>query len=179
MAQDTLSLILFSILDLLKGSLIFSIPVFAFVFIAIFVQKALSKKYQWTWFKSSAITTYFFMFSLASVLYVLPIIDVFTTTQTVSVLPEFAPTPLEIVLPIILQFVRLLVVALILSFILMPLEFVGLYLFEAISKKTKVSYSVRLFLAVFLSTLFTLAITIFLAPWIITGLIYLIFFGFE
>lgn len=179
MAQDFFLLAFFSLLDLLKGSVIFSIPVFVFVFTAIFVRKSLAKKYKWAWFKSSIVTTYFLVFSLVLVIYVLPIVDVNNSVQNYPILPELAPTPLEIATPIILQFFRLLVVALILTFILMPLEFVGLFLFEKISQKIKAAYSVHIFLTVLASTFFSLAIILFLMPWIVSGIIFLIFFGFA
>ena len=179
MAQDIFLLAFFSLLDLLKGSIIFSIPVFVFVFVAIFVRKALAQKYGWQWFSSSLVTTYFLVFSLVLVIYALPIVDVNNSVQNYPILPELAPTPLEIAAPILLQFFRLLVVALILAFILMPIEFVGLFLFEKISQKIRAAYVVRAFLAVFASTFFSLAIIIFLVPWIVPGIIFLIFYGFA
>lgn len=177
MAENVLMLVFNSIIDLLKISLPASIVAFAFVFVAVIARKQLAQKYKWSWVKSSFITTYFFLFALTVSLYLAPILDVVFVPSTSGIPPELAPTLSEIILPPIAQFLRLLVVALILAFILMPLEFVGLYLFEKISEKLKAGFSVRLFLTVFLATVFSFAITLFLMPWVLTGIIYLIYFG--
>lgn len=177
MAENFFLNIIFSFFDLAKGSAIVSIPVFVFVFVASLARKWLEKKYKWSWIKSSFVTTYFLVFSFVFVLYTFPIVQAFLEAGEETVLPEFAPTPLEIIVPIFLQSARLLLVALILTLLLLPLEFVGLYLFEKISQRVRAAFSVRLFLAVFLVTLFTFATVIFFAGWVFSGIIYLIFFG--
>lgn len=178
MAQNTVLDILFGLIELVKGAFLLSIPVFVFVFIAIFVRRALAKKYKWNWFKSSIITTYFLVFSLVFVLYALPILQVLTIPGQI-VFPEFQPTILEQFVPLVIQFARLLIVALLLTFLLMPIEFVGLFLFEKISEKTKHAFSVRLFATVFITMAVVSIVFLFIAPWIVTGILYLIFFGFE
>ena len=179
MAENPLLFVLYGLFDLLKGSFLVSIIVFVFVFIAIFVRTALAKKYKLNWFKSSILTTYFLVFSLVLVLYIMPVIDILITPATGIILPELQPTPVELLIPFVLQFARLLVIALMLTLLLMPLEFIGIFLFEKISEKFKFAYSIRLFLTVFAVSVFTSAFVLFVAPWSIAGILFLIYFGFE
>ncbi len=177
MAENDLLLLLFAVIDLLKGAFLVSIPAFAFVFIAVLVRKALAKKYKWNWFSSSLVTTYFLVFSMTLVLYITPYFDATAGLAPQVVPPELQQTPAEFFAPFAAQFARLLIVALLLALLLMPIEFIGLFLFEKISERLHFAYSIRLFLATFLVSLFCSFIIIFVAPWIITGILYLIFFG--
>jgi len=163
MASDLFSVALFSLIDLLRGSFINSLLVFIFVFFAVKVRRSLSRQYKWSWFKSSFITTYLLVFSLILVLYLIPIIEVVREN------PEFGGSvPVEFQIPVnelfasaVVQIIRLLVVALVLSFMLVPLEFVGLYIHQQIVKKFKFHWAIKLYLAVFLTTLLSFAFIIF------------------
>ncbi len=179
MAENTGLEIVFSIIDLLKGAFLLSLPVFLFVFVAVLVRKALEKKYKWNWFKSSIMTTFFLVFSLVFVLYVTPASSVFLSGTQPPILTSLAPTLAQTIGSLFVQFVRLIVVSILLTFLLMPVEFVGLFLFEQVSQKLKIAYSIRLFITVFLATLVCSVFLIFVMPWIIPGILFLIFFGFE
>ena len=63
----------------------------------------------------------------------------------------------------ILQLLNIVFAAAVVTFLLMPLEFIGLYIYEKILAP-KTTWSIRLLLAVFLSTLLASILVIFVFP---------------
>ncbi len=177
--------LLFSLIDLAKGSLIFSIPVYLIVLIGVFLRRFFEKKYKLNWFKSSLAATYLLMFALPFFLYISFPAASFGEV-TIGEIPYTARPIGELVFPIILSFIRLLVVAAVLTLMLLPLEFVGVFIFDKQIKRlalikskkwSKLNYFINLYISVFILSLFTAFVILFLFPWILPGVIYLIFFG--
>ncbi|AJF60211.1 MAG: hypothetical protein J4224_01585 [Candidatus Diapherotrites archaeon] len=176
MVQDLVSVTVFSLIDLLKGSFISSVPVFIFVFFASKVRRAIAGKYKWSWFKSGFITTYLLIFSLILVLYLQPALPLLQSDPFGETPVEFQTPVLELLLIALIQLVRLLVVALVLSFIVLPLEFIGLFLHEKIKKSFKFHWALKLYLTVFIVTLLASIFVLFFAQWIISGTLAFIYY---
>ena len=185
MVSELVPKLLFSAIDLLKGSLVFSLPVFVVVLIAVFFGKFLMKKYKFNWLSAAGLTTYVFTAIILFIIYFTPILQSLGQTTIGTVPDMFQPTPQEIVGQILGVPARLLIVSLFVALLLLPLEFVGSYVYDFLSKKySKLNHYVRAFAAVFAATLFAWFLILFIFQLVfgidlITGLLYLIFYGFA
>ena len=149
------------IFDLVRGSVINSVYVFAIVLVAFFVRRYIVKKFPMAWFRSSILTTYLLVFLLILVMHLFILFPVLSTN--VYTPPEFQRTIADTITSLILQLLNIVFAAAVVTFLLMPLEFIGLYFYEKILAP-KTAWSIRLLLAVFLSTLLASILVIFVFP---------------
>lgn len=175
---DALSMLL-SLLAILWGTLVFSVPAFIAALACTFLYKWISKKLSLKWFKASLITTYICVFVVLLVFFFTPLL----TTAFQQAVPDLAPDEsysgeellaLFFVSPVMLV-IKLLAAALVISLLLMPLELIGSALFSWLQKKKKLYY-VNAFISVFAATL--AAVLVILAfPWIPAGILYFVYFA--
>ena len=149
------------ILDLIRGSVINSVYVFAIVIVAFFIRRYMAKKFSMNWFKSSILTTYLLVFLLIFVMHLLILFPVLS--YYVFIPPEFQPTLADNITSLILQLFNIVFSAAVITFLLMPLEFIGLYFYEKVLPE-KTAYPIKLLFAVFLSTLLASILVIFVFP---------------
>jgi len=176
MVVELLASIIFSILELLKGSLIVAIPVFVFIFIGQKLRKKIAEQTSWSWFTSAIVSSFFIVFSLLLIIYFLPQFS--TSFSPIGEVPSIFSGDFAAIITIyVASVLKVLFVALVLTVILMPLEFVGLYFHSVISKKLK-KYPgwAKLLATAYASSVFASAIILFLIPEAITGFFYLLYF---
>ena len=149
------------IFDLIRGSVINSVYVFAIVIVAVFVRRYMAKKFSMNWFKSGILTTYLLVFLLIFVMHLLILFPILS--YDVFVPPEFQPTLADNITSLVLQLFNIVFASAVITFLLMPLEFIGLYFYEKILPE-KTAFPIRLLLAVFLSTLLASILVIFVFP---------------
>jgi len=177
MVLDLIANIFFSIAYLLKGAIFYSFFTYIIVLVAVYVRKIIAEKFKLNWLLSTAIVTYLVLFLIIFVIYLTPFFTSIGETQT-GIIPEpFAQTNLEIVIGIIFVFLRLVLVVAVLTLLVLPLEFIGVFIFEQIEERNPKGYYLNIALATFATVLITSIVVLFLAPWIIPGVLFLIFFS--
>ncbi len=176
MVLDLVLKAFFSVVDLLRGSFLLSIPAFVLVFLASFFHAWLSKKYGFSWLKATMITSYLAIFILIMLLYFTPVISGYGESDQGIVPSIFQTTALESAIFFFLLVLRNAVIALLFAFFVLPLEFLSSSVFDYLNEKAKLGKWINIFVAVFAACLATAIITLFLLPWIVPGLIYLVFY---
>lgn len=177
MVQNFLLDVVFSLVDLIKGSFLLSIIVFALVLIGIFIQRKLIKRFKLSWIKSSLISTFIIVLIFVFAMYVFPLAVGFSQHDP-GILPEgFEMTAGEYLFLIGTALFKILSLSFILTVFLLPLQFVGLFAMDFLKKKYSLPFLANVFFAVFCSTLVGAFIVIYLFPWIPTGIVYLLYFA--
>lgn len=178
MAENFFLELLLSMLAFLRGVFIYSIPVFLFTMVAAIARRMTARRFKLSWIASTAIATFFMMLSLTTALYLSPIIQAFQE-PSYTLPPELEPTLSEKAYFVALQTIRLLAVSVVLSLLLLPLELLGSFVFDALSKKTGWPFVVRVYAGVFATTLLAAYFAFFVFPFALAGIIYMIFYGFA
>jgi hypothetical protein len=114
---------------------------------------------------------------LLIVFFVFPVIEAFVSVD-LGVIPE----PYRMTLPEFLYLafsllIKLMLVSFVFSLFVLPLTFVGAFVFSLLSKKFLWNKFINFFLACFVSTALALFVVLFLFPWIIPGAIFLVYFA--
>ena len=177
MAGDLGNLVL-GVLELLKGSFFIALQAWVILLIANYLRKKLPGLKSWSWIKSSAATAYLAVLALVNVVYILPILSV--AGKATSTLPDvLQPTLLESLGELVLQEIRLAVVALVLAAVLLPLIVVGDFIFEWLQRRFGWNYFLPSLVSAYAITVVAMAAILFTGnSWVITGIFYLILFGF-
>lgn len=170
--------LIYTLIDLLKGAIPASILVFFLVFIGRKLIKKVEEITKRSWLVNALFTTFIILWFLIMLAYFFPVLTAFNSSAVGEIPSAFAPSLASILGAYALGIARVTISAAVVSILLLPLEFIGLYLFEELSKKFKKypDYAV-LALTVYLVVVVSSAIIIFLIPESITGLLFFIYFG--
>lgn len=179
MAEFVFFDLLFSGFDLLRLSVIFSIPAFVLVFLASRVRFWAAKRFHLSWIRSTAVVSFAFVLCLVVLVYFFPIALLVPSALQSDVPPEFAETPLAYLMLFVLAFIRLVLSAAVITLLLFPVIFVGSFLFDWLSSKTRFGFVIKLYLAVLACTVLSWYFLLFIAPFVLPGIIYLVFFGLQ
>ncbi len=177
MAENIFQQLALSAFDFLKGVLFFSIPVFFFVLIALIARRLISKRFNLSWLKSTAIVTFVMLLCLVCAVYAFPLIEAFSVPDYENIPPEFQEPLADQVLFFFSEILRLVLASAIISLLLFPLILAGSFVFDWISGKTKLPFVIRLFGAVFVSTAIASYFLFFVFPFALPGILFMIFFG--
>ncbi|MEW6295786.1 MAG: hypothetical protein AB1467_05875 [Candidatus Diapherotrites archaeon] len=177
MVLDLASNAFLSVIDLIKIAFFASIPAFIAVILGKKLKEMLEEKFKGSWLRNSFIVTYVFCLIIVAFLYVFPLMSALGEVDTAGVPEELNPTLADSIIAFFWSVVKVVFSAFVIAVLLIPLEFVGLYVFEWIQKKYKFNYFAELFLGVFSASLVAVIVLLFLFPWTLTGLIYLIYFA--
>lgn len=182
MVLDLLANIVFSIIALLQGTLVFSVPVFVITVVAAFFGAKLQKKYELSWLQAVLSIIFIVVAVIVFAIYLYPAVTTLGQ-ETLGIAGDvYAPNITGLIGMAILNPIRLLVVSLIISLLLLPLGFVGQFVYEKFL--TKMNFYVRVFAAVFAAVLLAWILILFVIPGllnldVLTGVFYLIFYGFA
>lgn len=166
---------LLAVFGFLRGVFLVSIIVFLLSLIGVWLFKRIKKKYNFSWFKAVLLASFLEILVLTAVVYFFPAYLGYSQ-QTYGILPpELAPTLAETIISFLVLLLRVLIVSLILTIFLLPLEFIASLVFEKLSPK--LPQILRQFIAVFASTLVGGICIFLLFPWIIPGIVQLLFFA--
>ena len=168
--------LLSTIIDLLKGTLFVSIPVFVLVLIGAFLHKKLSKKFRLSWFNTAAIIALFFALVIVSIAFFYPI---FYSSQAISYGPLPVDPDSEADFNANLEFAsiafyRIIVVSVALSAMALPFVLMG-SLSKDWLKKKKFNNYLCIFASVYLWSMIAAILFLFLFGWILQGIIYLLY----
>ena len=168
--------ILFSIIDLLRGSVNIAIPVFFILLVGQFLRKKIEDETKKSWLITAFVTTVLISFTILLIAYNLPFL--FLSTESVGEVPSmFASDFFVLVGVFVSSVIKVLFVSIVLSFVLMPFEFVGVFFHSVICEKlAKYPNWLKLLVTSYVSTVFASAVIIFLVPEAITGFLYFLYF---
>ncbi|MFH1256250.1 MAG: hypothetical protein V1494_03060 [Candidatus Diapherotrites archaeon] len=178
MAENIAGLVFASIFEFLKGSFINSIPLFIIVLFGMWLKEKLKRKYRLSWVKSVFAATFIICLALIAFANLQPWFFALGEQTAGTAPPVISETILDSVFFAAATLVLFFLKALVVSLVLLPLEFVGAFVSEAIEKKFKWHSLARLYISVFVMTAIASALILFAFPWILTGIIYLVFFTF-
>lgn len=180
MGPEILENLLFSAVDLLRGSLYIVPPLFVLVAAGRWLNSKIRASTKWSWVSTAFLSTFTVMLLAVLFAYFLPILDALQT-QSIGEVPEpFAPSLGTMLASFAFGLVKAVAAALVISVLLMPLEFVGLSIFEAISRRLpKMHPLVSLALTCYIAAIVSAAVILFIVPEAITGMLYFIYFGFT
>ena len=170
--------LVFSVIDLLKGSLIISVPVFIFVLIGKWLREKIAKATKWSWILSALAATFCVLWFALMFAYFIPFLSAQTDSQVGEIPSVFAPPPGAIFASYAAGLVKVALAAAVLSLILMPLELIGAFAHDYFSKKfKKTSPLIAIFAAVFTVSLLAAALLLFIVPEVLQGFIFYFYFG--
>ncbi len=178
MPASPVELLIFSILDLLKGAIPAAIVVFIGALIGRELRKKIGKATKWNWLASALATTFIILWLLVLALYFYPLLTALQESNVGEVPSIFAPSPSSLLVSYLYGLFKVTLSAAVISLLLLPLELAGLYIFESVSKKLpKMPGWANLAIACYLTSAVSSAIIIFLVPESISGIFFFIFHG--
>jgi hypothetical protein len=177
MAENFFLQLFYSALDFLWGSFVVSLVVFLFALLALIVRRKIAKRFNLSWVKSTVIVLFVLLFCTVFSVYFFP------WSQTLNVPRQSVPQEFEDSLQsqvgfLFVVLLRLLIVSFVLTLLVFPSVLVGSFLLEWFSTKTRLPFVARFFAATFISTALVSYVLLFLAPFILPGVLFMIFFGF-
>src|SRR3989344_4484011 len=118
MPENALLLLLYSVIDLLRGSLVVALPVFFMALAGSYVRRKISAETKWSWTMSALAATFFVSFILLMLAYFVPFIFALHELPVQNVPEIFSPEPGNLVLAFVAGVVRVAIVSAVLSLIL-------------------------------------------------------------
>ncbi|MBN2127816.1 MAG: hypothetical protein JW703_05540 [Candidatus Diapherotrites archaeon] len=177
MADNLVFQIVFSLIDLVKGTL-FNFPLpFVLVLIGTFFRRLISEKLKLkSWMISSFISVYFMLSLILVLAYFVPVF--FGLSESLIGLPPPGSglSEIDLIASFLFHFFRLLLLGVVFSFVVMPFALFGSIVFSAVENKFKTHYLINLALGVFASMLVFFALWLFVFLGFERGVIYLIYF---
>jgi hypothetical protein len=170
--------IVLGIIDLLRIALIISIPLFLAAIPALFLKNKLAKKFSLNWIQSALITTYLAVTIILIFLYLVPYYLGFLESILAKQTPPaiLALTPLDLAAAVLLTIIKIVISAIILTIIVFPLEFFAEFVSDKLKEK-KIPRLAKNFVIAYCTSLLVTIIILFVFPWILNGIIFLIYWG--
>ena len=168
--------IIFSIIDLLKGSINITIPLFFILLVAQFLRKKIEAETKKSWLITAFVTTVLISFILLLIAYNLPFL--FLSTASAGEVPSMFASDFFVLAGVFLaSVIKVFFVSIVFSLVLMPFEFMGVFFHSVICEKlAKYPNWLKLLVTSYVSTVFASAVILFLVPEAITGFLYFLYF---
>lgn len=169
---------IFSIIDLLRMTLILAIPAFIIVYLGSYLHRFLIKRYKLSWAASSFAATYLVVTLLIFLLYVVPYaLAFFESPMPGMPTPElWQITIFDIALASLLSVIKIIITGLVCTILVFPLLFLGTFVTDWLQQRyAKLPDYAILFAATYVSSLIALIILLSF-PFIFGGLLYFIYF---
>ncbi|VVB99106.1 Uncharacterised protein [uncultured archaeon] len=170
-----------SFFELLKGSLLPSLIIFVLAIIGIGLRDRISAETKWKWLSSTLIVTFVICFCLSLLAYFYPLLSA-AQEQGLGELPAYlASSPIEIIASFAYGIAKAALFAAVLALLLLPFELVGSYVNSVAAKNLgrKSNPLIGLAAASYIMTAIGFFIVFFIMPQALTGLLYLLYFGFT
>ena|SRR3989338_1344726 len=169
---------LFSILDLARGSISVFLPVFIATLIGRLILKKTEKRMKWKWLSNAFAATFALLWIVILALYFYPVLTSLQETNVGETPSVFAPSATTLAASYVYGLFRVTVSALVISLLLLPLEFIGLFIFESLLRRfPELPEIANIALACYLTSAISAAIILFIIPEAPTGIFYFIFYG--
>ncbi|MEM4662986.1 MAG: hypothetical protein QXM75_03110 [Candidatus Diapherotrites archaeon] len=168
--------VVFSIFDLLKGSLPFAIVFFFLVLIAKFMQKKFQERFKASWFMSALMIS--FIFSLVGVFlaYLLPYMLAAPLANLGEIPDALKPEPKEVFNAVINAIFKIILLSIFLAFLTVPFIFLGSFICKVLEAK-KFNKLFALFVSVYICTATAISLFFMFIPQIFIGTVYFLYSG--
>lgn len=172
-AEAVLGLI-FSLIDLLRGSIPFAIIFFLLALVARHIRARIQKKLGVSWTLSAFITSFAFSFVAVLFAYLMPYL-LASQFASLGVIPEeLRPELSDIVYSFMVASFKIIVCAAFIAFFSMPFLFLGSYVC-AVLERRKFNKHFALFIATYIATVILFALLLSLLQPIFLGLFYFLY----
>lgn len=177
MAFDII-ILLNSAIDLIKGSLILSIPIFVVLYILNYIRKKIAGRFSLSWIISCLIISFLSFFIFLLLIYFLPTLQSMAEHE-LGIIPKYLMPPVEDWAGFYFtKIMKLLFVAAIFTLLSLPFVLLGSLVENIIlSRFKKLHKAIAFFLAVFAITLILSALILYVFYWVPIGMIHLIYFS--
>ncbi|MEK6958022.1 MAG: hypothetical protein AABW99_03530 [archaeon] len=180
MVFEAITDLFLSVLDILRGSIVPTIPVFLAVLFASWLRKKIEKETKRSWIATLLASTIIVMYFILLFAYFIPYLAALQQSNVGEIPSPFAPSLAGLVAGFVFGALWVFVVAVVASLILLPLEFVGAFIYEYVSKKLgKQPGWLKLLIATYISVAVASAAIIFIVPWLLPGFLYFLYYGIK
>ena len=179
MVLDLIAEIVFSLLDFVRMVLIVAIPVFLVVLPSQKLHAFLKKRFKLSWILASFATTCLVLLPVVFVLYLAPFFAGYMSSNLVGQpAPDFMQlTALDYAMAVLATIVKNLLSVLLFAILLMPLLFLASFAEEKIEERFKLPKLANTFIAVFLTTVFSWIVVLFIFPWIVNAVLWKLYWS--
>ncbi len=170
----------FSALALLKGAAIPAVPVYVLALLGLRARDTIGREMKWKWTASTLAVTFMLCWGAALLAYFYPLV-LAAQEQGLGLLPPgIAPSQETLAASFIYGIFKVTLVAALAALLLLPLEFIGSYIHSVVREKLpKIPGSAQLLVSAYLTTLAGSFIVLFIVPQSVTGILYLLYYGFP
>lgn len=176
MALAGVAELFFSVLDILRGAFILSIPFFLLALPGTVIRVRLAKRFKLSWLASAALTLFAFSLLFSFIAYTVPFL-IALNTQNLGVIPgELQPGLGDIAQFFLTYTLKVVLSAAVIVAFALPFVFLGSFFYDWLVKK-KFNRYICLFLAVFASCLVASVLLLFFFGWVYQGMIFLLYFS--
>ncbi len=177
---NPIEILVFSVLDLLKGSFIAAVPIFVIILAARWLLGKIQKKTKWNWLFCAFAATYAVLWVMLLFVYFIPFL--LGLNQSISVQGEipsvFAPPSGSYLMSFLYGLFKVTIAAAVISLLLLPLELIGSFIFEWVNKRLPKAHPLLgLFITTYLASIVGVAILLFIIPEAVTGVLFFIYYG--
>jgi len=171
---ETLFALIFSAIDLFRGSLPFAVVFFLLAFVGRHLRAKLQKRFKLSWVLSALLVSFLFSFIAVLIAYVAPYI-ISAQFASLGVVPkELSPEFLDILSFFLRASFKLIVCAIFIAFFSMPFLFLGSYIYAALEKR-KFNRYFALFVATYLTTVVLFAFLLMYLQPLFLGFFYFLY----
>ena len=170
----------FALIDLLRMALIAAIPAFVLtLFGQLLFKKIRGKKKKTSWIAAAFAASYIIMFAVVLLLYLFPFYLGFIESDLAKQIapPEMQLTIIDYGMAFFSTILKNALSAAVLTILLLPLLFFASFVSEKIEEKKKLPAPANTFIAVYCTALLAWVIILFIFPWVLSGIIYLLFWS--
>lgn len=183
MALDFLELLgktFFSVIDLLRGSIVPGLVVFVLVLVGRKLRQVIENETGWKWVVSTLLATFVISWLVFLAAYFYPVL-IASQEQGLGLLPStIAPSAGTVLSSFGYGLLKVTMVAGIVALLVLPLQFVGAYIHSRVDKKLgKANGLVKLLAATYLTTVIASALVLFVVPQAVTGILFMLYYGFP
>ena len=163
--------------ELLWIALVTAVPAFALVLVGQAVFKKVNEKFKLGWIQAALLATFAVMLPIVFVFYLVPYYIAFSGTAQQTA-PEFLQiTGVEYVVAFFFTIVKNLASTAIFAVLLMPWLFLASFASEKLKERFNLQGHPNTFASVFLTSLAAWIVVLFVFPWLVGGLFYLLYWG--
>ena len=178
MVADVLINLLTSLVELLRISLILSLPMFACAVAIKFLVSKIGARTGLGFAWASFFSTYLVVLALIIVLYFWPLYLGFSESPLTAQPkpPYFELTAIDFLAALPSFIFKFLLDALVFTILVLPMEFIMLFVFDSLKNKYKIPKTASIFAATFAAAVVTVAILLLVFPFVPVALVQLLYF---
>ncbi len=179
MPLQSIGSLLFDAVDLLRMALVVAVPGFVLTLVGQWLFKKMRKRFGLNWVQAAFVSTFIITLAIVFLLYLFPYYLAVIETKPIADLPiaEVQVTFVDHGIAFFSTIVKNLLTGLVFTILLLPLIFFGSFVSEKIDEKKKLHPLANTFAAVYCTALLIWIIILFVFPWALSGLVYLLYWS--